>query len=184
MKKAFASLILAAIFISSLAACQTQQATKTDTSVSVSTVESTVSQTSVEGSTASQVSVEPNTVSPSSAENTLLLGQKTDPAEKYTLYLGLNDKDTYEQLISTEEALNKANQICAKYAGGYTQLSANGGWTNDDGTMGYENTIVYLLYDISEENLKGMLNEFIKTFNQSSVLVEKETTAHLYYSGE
>ncbi len=117
------------------------------------------------------------------AAETLILGQKSEPSEKYTLYLGLNDKDTYEQIISTEEALEKANLICAKYAGGYTQLSARGGWTNDDGTLGHENTIVYLIYDISEENLKAMLDEFLKEFNQSSVLVEKESASHIYYSG-
>jgi len=119
----------------------------------------------------------------SSAAEALILGQTSETGEKYTLYLGLNDKDTYEQIISTEDALEKANLICAKYAGGYTQLSARGGWTNDDGTLGHENTIVYLIYDISEENLKAMLDEFLKEFNQNSVLVEKETTSHIYYSG-
>ena len=119
----------------------------------------------------------------STAAETLILGQKPEPGDKYTLYLGLNDKDTYEQIISTEDALEKANLICAKHAGGYTQLSARGGWTNDDGSLGHENTIVYVVYDISEENLKAMLDEFLKEFNQSSVLVEKETTAHIYYSG-
>ena len=38
--------------------------------------------------------------------------------------------------------------------------------------------------DISEENLKAMLDEFLKEFDQSSVLVEKKTTAHIYYSGD
>ena len=35
------------------------------------------------------------------AEETLIIGQKSEPSDKYTLYLGLNDKDTYEQIIST-----------------------------------------------------------------------------------
>ncbi len=117
------------------------------------------------------------------AEDTIL-GQVSEPGEKYTLYLGLNDKDTYEQMISTEEALDKANQICAKHAGGYTQFSAKGGWTNDDGTMGHENTIVYMLYDISDDDLKALLDELIQEFNQSAVLVEKSENAHIYYSGE
>ncbi|MCR5755656.1 MAG: DUF3574 domain-containing protein [Acetatifactor sp.] len=111
-----------------------------------------------------------------------ILGQEPEAGEKYTLYLGLNDKDTYEQLISTEDALDKANQICAKHAGGYTQLSAKGGWINDDGSMGHENTIVYILYDISEPKLRELLDELIEEFNQSAVLVEKSETAHIYYS--
>ena len=113
----------------------------------------------------------------------LILGRTSDYNEKYTLYLGLNDKDTYEQIISTEDALEKANEICARHAGGYTQLTARGGWTNDDGTMGHENTLVYIVYDISEDDLKAMLDEFLTEFNQSSVLVEKNQASHIYYSG-
>ena len=154
MKKKTTSFILAGLLICSLASCGNAKQPESN----AQTVQTT-------------------------AEETLILGQKSETGDKYTLYLGLNDKDTYEQIMSTEDALEKANLICAKHAGGYTQLSAKGGWTNDDGTLGHENTIVYVVYDISEENLKAMLDEFIKEFNQSSVLVEKETTAHIYYSG-
>ena len=114
---------------------------------------------------------------------TEILGQSAEPAEKYTLYLGLNDKDTFEQKISTEDAIEKANEICARHSGGYTQFTARGGWTNDDGTLGHENTLVYMIYDIQESDLQAMLDEFLKEFNQSSVLVEKNESSHIYYSG-
>ena len=122
--------------------------------------------------------------SSASADTVTILGQSPEKGDKYTLYLGLNDKDTYEQKISTEDAVDKANKICAAHSGGYTQFTAKGGWTNDDGTLGHENTLVYMIYDISESDLKAMLDEFIKEFNQSSVLVEKSETAHIYYSGQ
>ena len=72
----------------------------------------------------------------------------------------------------------------AKHAGGFTQMSAKGGWTDETNEMFYENTLVYIVYDIPDENLTAMLDELIKEFNQSSVLVEKEKTAHIYYSGK
>ena len=111
-----------------------------------------------------------------------ILGQTAGEGLKYTLYIGLNDKDTYEQLISTEDAIEKANQIVARHSGGYTQMTARGGWTNDDGSMGHENTMVYIIYDIDEASLKAMLDELLKEFNQSSILVEKEDIPHIYYS--
>jgi len=114
----------------------------------------------------------------------VILGQSAEQAEKYTLYLGLNDKDTFDQKISTEDAIEKANKICSRHSGGYTQLTARGGWTNDDGTLGHENTLVYMIYDISESDLQAMLDEFLKEFNQSSVLVEKSESSHIYYSGK
>lgn len=113
-----------------------------------------------------------------------ILGQEADRGTKYTLYIGLNDKDTFEQKMSTEEAVEKANKICADHAGGFTQMNATGGWTNEDGTMGRENTLVYMIYDISEKDLRAILDELIKEFNQSSVLVEAAETSHIYYSGE
>ncbi|MCR5104628.1 MAG: DUF3574 domain-containing protein [Eubacterium sp.] len=113
-----------------------------------------------------------------------ILGHESESGLKYTLYIGLNDKDTYEQIISTEDAIDKANHICAEYAGGYTQFTARGGWTNDDGSLGHENTLVYIIYDISEDNLKNMLDEILKEFNQSSILVEENEISHIYYSGE
>ena len=125
-----------------------------------------------------------SSVSQDSNNSVSILGQSPETGDKYTLYLGLNDKDTYEQKISTEDAIDKANQICAAHSGGYTQFTARGGWTNDDGTLGHENTLVYMIYDISESDLKAILDEFIKDFNQSSVLVEKSETAHIYYSGQ
>ena len=72
---------------------------------------------------------------------------------------------------------------CASHSGGYTQFTAKGGWTNDDGTLGHENTLMYMIYDIEDSDLKAMLDEFIKEFNQSAVLVEKSDTTHIYYSG-
>lgn len=122
--------------------------------------------------------------SSASANTADILGQSPEAGVKYTLYIGLNDKDTFEQKISTEDAVNKANKICAAHSGGYTQFTARGGWTNDDGTLGHENTLVYMIYDISESDLKALLDEMIREFNQSSVLVEKSEAAHIYYSGQ
>ena len=117
------------------------------------------------------------------AQEEKILGQTAEQGLKYTLYIGLNDKDTYEQIISTEDAIEKANVIVAKHAGGYTQMTARGGWTNDDGTMGHENTMVYIIYDIDEASLKALLDELLKEFNQGAILVEKDDTPHIYYSG-
>ena len=125
----------------------------------------------------------PSSAQDSAAEGMKILGQESEKGEKYTLYLGLNDKDTFEQKISTEDAIEKANKICAAHSGGYTLFTANGGWTNDDGTIGHENTLVYMIYDIGESDLRAMLDELLKEFNQSSVLVEKTEAAHIYYSG-
>ena len=159
MKKRIVSAIMAALIVSSLVSC--------GNTVNINVPENLISASDTQ-----------------SARKTQILGQDSEPGEKYTLDIGLNDKDTGEQKVDTEAALEKANLICAKYAGGYTQFSAKGGWTNDDGSLGHENTMVYLIYDISEDNLKALLDELLKEFNQSAILVEKESTAHINYTGQ
>ena len=63
-----------------------------------------------------------SSASQDSKNSVSILGQSPETGDKYTLYLGLNDKDTYEQKTSTEDAIDKANKICAAHSGGYTQL--------------------------------------------------------------
>ena len=110
-----------------------------------------------------------------------ILGQEAEEGSKYTLYIGLNDKDAGGQIVGTEYAMEEANTIVGKYASGFTRFTAYGGWTNKDGSMGHENTIVYIIYDISEKDLQKILDELLETLNQSSILVEKEDVSHIYY---
>lgn len=101
---------------------------------------------------------------------------------KYLLYIGINDKDTYKQEISTEEARNIVNSICAKYSGGYTVSDAKGGWVDETATLTQENTFVYVLYDVTEEQLVSIMDEVLMKLNQSSILVEKQDVVYRYYS--
>ena len=39
-------------------------------------------------------------------------------AQRYTLYIGTNDKDTYTQRIPLDEAKALVNEICSRYTGG------------------------------------------------------------------
>ena len=59
-----------------------------------------------------------------------MLTEQMETGKKYVLYIGTNDKDTYEQVISTEEAREIVNEICIKYVDGYTASEAKGGWVD------------------------------------------------------
>lgn len=107
-----------------------------------------------------------------------------ETGEKYILYIGTNDKDTYTQLIPTEEARDKVNAICAKYVGGYTVSDARGGWVDETDTLTQENTLVYSFYEVTEEQLRQIMDDVLKELNQNSILVEKQEAVYTYYSGE
>lgn len=74
------------------------------------------------------------------------------------------------------------NSICAKYSGGYTVSDAKGGWVDETANLTQENTFVYVLYDVTEEQLVSIMDEVLMKLNQSSILVEKQDVVYRYYS--
>ena len=103
---------------------------------------------------------------------------------KYVLYIGLNDKDTYAQIIPTEEARDIVNGICTKYADGYTVSEANGGWIDETGTLTEEMSLVYTLSGVEEEDIISIMDEVLIALNQNSILVERQDYSYTYYSGK
>ena len=103
---------------------------------------------------------------------------------KYIMYVGTNDKDTYEPVMALDEAKELANNICAKYTSGYTQLDAKGGWLDDNGVLTQENTLVYIFFDATEQQLQNIMDELISELNQSSILIEKQDVLYTFYSAE
>ena len=102
---------------------------------------------------------------------------------KYTLYIGLNDKDTYTQLISTEEAVKKVSAIALKHADGFTLYQGQGAYLDDQGVETFENCLVLEFFDLDETKVRVIMDEVIKELNQSSILVEREKVSYEFYEG-
>lgn len=101
---------------------------------------------------------------------------------KYTLYCGLNDKDTRKQIISTECRLQIAKNIVVTNIGYGTISLANGVYTmNGDKMVISENTIRIELCDIAVEQIKAVCTQLKDAFNQESVLIEKTEIDSLYF---
>ncbi len=103
-------------------------------------------------------------------------------ATKYTLYIGTNDKDTYEPVMEFEKCITKMTEICIKYTDGCTIYEANGYWKDDSGTITKERTIACILEDISLENVHKICDETIVTLNQNSILIETSDVITTFYS--
>ena len=113
-----------------------------------------------------------------------MLTEQMEMGKKYVLYIGTNDKDTYKQVISTEEAREIVNEICIKYVDGYTASEAKGGWVDETDTLTQENTLVYAFYEVTEEQLVNIMEEILEALNQNAILVEKQEAIYTYYSGK
>ena len=105
-------------------------------------------------------------------------------ANRYEIFVGLNDKDTKIQLIDTQDAFDIVSVKAVKAFGGATITADNKGvYTHDNGEMVTETTIkIDLLFITDIENLENFLMEMLKDFNQESILVVHNGMA-CYYRG-
>ena len=94
--------------------------------------------------------------------------------EKFTLYLGLNDKDTKTQKIGTIEAYKICNNILMNYTNGATIFEANGLYKHEDGTIVVEKTLRIELLFVNEQIVKLIVEQLKQVFNQESVAVQSE----------
>ena len=102
---------------------------------------------------------------------------------QYVMYLGTNDKDTCEPFGTPEEAKAKVDEVLTKHFEGFTIQDAVGGWTNENGTVDHEYTVVIFLSDTTIEKVHAAADDLIRTFNQSSVLIQANETRTEFYSG-
>ena len=94
--------------------------------------------------------------------------------KKFTLYMGLNDKDAKVQVISTIEAYKVVSNIIAKDFGGGTIFEAQGIYRHDDGKIVFEKTLCIEILFAEEPQIKALVAELKKIFNQESIAVQVE----------
>ena len=94
--------------------------------------------------------------------------------KKFTLYLGLNDKDSKQQEVSTLEAYKiVSNLISADFDGG-TIFEAKGIYKHEDGTIVTETTLRIELLFAEQQQVRALCSTLKKMFNQESIAVQEE----------
>ena len=116
-------------------------------------------------------------------------GAQKQPAEEdkstqYVMYVGTNDKDTYQPEHSQEEARDIVDRVCLKYFEGYTLQDATGAWTDETGTITHEYTLVCYFDGADRETVYRAADEVIEALNQNTVLIERNEITTEYYGGK
>lgn len=95
--------------------------------------------------------------------------------EKYTLYVGLNDKDSKVQEIQTLEAYKVIQKILYNNnVEGATIFEAVGIYKHEDKTFVTENTLRIELMFIDKQTVKSIVDSIKILLNQESVAVQYE----------
>lgn len=96
--------------------------------------------------------------------------------KKFTLYLGLKDKDTKTQLISTLESYKMvANILKQEGFEGATIFEVVGLYKHDDGTFVTEATLRIEILDFNQLGVKNLVKTLKLVFNQESVAVQEQS---------
>jgi hypothetical protein len=90
--------------------------------------------------------------------------------EKYTLYVGLNDKDTKKQEVKTEDAMKLVSNI----VGDNTMQIVHGHYTHADGHKVNETTLKIELLFKNDNDVRLYCNDIKRLLNQESIAVNKE----------
>jgi len=120
---------------------------------------------------------------PSGGSDSILAFESADYGQ-YVLYIGLNDRHTYEQIIPTDEAVEIVNGIFAKHISGWTMHHAKGGWVDETDTLTQENSLVYTVAYADEAAVIAVMDEVLVALNQNSVLIERRDISSVFYRGE
>lgn len=92
--------------------------------------------------------------------------------QKIILFLGLFDKDSKAQEVSTLDAFKIASNLLTDIIGFGTITEAVGVYTHDDGSIVNEPTLRIEVSDIELEPMKRLAIALKQAFNQESVAFE------------
>ena len=94
--------------------------------------------------------------------------------KKYTLYIGLNDKDSKVQEISTLEAFKMVQKVLLSLTDGATIFEADGIYRHEDGSFTTEKTLRVELMFIEEPVVRQIVSMIKAMLNQESIAVQFE----------
>lgn len=92
---------------------------------------------------------------------------------KYIISLGLKDKDTKRQMMTTRHAKSKLNKLLYVNGLDATTYTAKGIYTHDNGQRVKENTLRIEFYFASDDKILDFCQTLKVAYNQESVALEK-----------
>ena len=91
----------------------------------------------------------------------------------YNLFVGLNDKDTYEQIIDDDFAMQTVRDIVTNIVGGATFTKSFGHWVDEFGNETTESTIVVKITATDDAHIERICEILNSKLNQNCIMVEK-----------
>lgn len=95
--------------------------------------------------------------------------------EKYDIYIGCKDKETYAEDTALAYIKTKTAELFSESEMGFSLTAQLGGYVHTDGTYITENSLkITLIGNLDETELGNFIDAVKKDYNQESVLVVKK----------
>ena len=94
--------------------------------------------------------------------------------KRFTLYVGLNDKDTKTQKVDTLEAYKIVSNLLVATVGGGTIYQAQGIYKHDNGDIVIENTLRIEIIEANENDVNYIIKTLKTILNQESIILQTE----------
>lgn len=91
---------------------------------------------------------------------------------KYEIYIGIKDKDSYEEILSVEDFKNILCDICHTKKINFSLLTQTGGYKHDKGYT-TETSLRIIIIGIDENEVRLLSERLKKKINTDAVLITK-----------
>lgn len=105
---------------------------------------------------------------------------------EYTIYIGTNDKDTFQLEIPLDEARSIIyNTMINYFSDGFTMYDANGVWKDENDAITLEYTFVCIIENADIDEIHKAADELILKLDQNSILIVSNRVEKVdFYTGK
>lgn len=102
--------------------------------------------------------------------------------KRYTICLGLNDKDEKIQRYQTERILRLVTNCCKNYGACFSSYLQDGGYIHENGDYVLEKSVCIVFVDPDEQMVEEIGKDLCVFLNQESVLVTVDEVESYFIS--
>ena len=100
-------------------------------------------------------------------------------SKKYEIYIGLKDKDTYEELFTVEDFAKILSSHCSKDKIGFSLITQFGGYTHNQGYVTETSTRI-TLFGIEEDEVRKLGQDLKEIVNTDTIMITSEDSDYYY----
>lgn len=105
-------------------------------------------------------------------------GFRFENGVKYEIFIGLKDKDTYDEVLTVDSFKKILSEICTQKQLSFTMLTQFGGYTHNKGYT-TETSLRVIIIGISEDELVALGDKLKQIINTDTILI---TRSEIEYS--